>query len=66
MTTPHPSALTDYQFAVLRTAARKMPHDFRSRFLALVAAELVGLDIVSDCHVHAATSTVLSRMLRLP
>ena len=42
----HPLALSDRQLAILRTAAKKIPHDFHSRFLSSVADELVGLDIV--------------------
>jgi hypothetical protein len=57
-----PLALTHRQLDLVRQAAAPVPHEWRGRFLELVADRLLAYDTIDDATVFEATHTVLVTM----
>ena len=59
-----PLALTDRQLSIIRSAAKTVPPDWRSRMLEATADRLIGIDVLNDDDVENAVSHVLYSMFR--
>ncbi len=59
---PRSLGLTDEQLADIRSAAARVPHKWRPRFLEAVADRLAPVGFITNQAVHAAISSALRRM----
>jgi hypothetical protein len=58
MTVPHPLSLDDSQLKVVLDHARQIPTLWRSRWLSLVADQLIAIDVITDGAVLTAIKRV--------
>ena len=62
MTTPRPIGLTASQLDTLMAGARRLPTEWRERYLRDVADQLEPLAEINDKHVERAVANSLRRM----
>ena len=59
---PQPLALTQTQLDIVMRHARMLPVELRSRYLAAIADQLLGIALLTDDHVTTTAINVHARM----
>lgn len=60
---PHPVGLSQDQLRIVTDAARVLPHEWRSRYLAAVVDRLLAVDVVVTDDVECASAWAVERMV---